>query len=247
VSGARTHRDAAKATKVFSLLFIQKKKIFLFLPDPVHSCYVKARAGVSSMQPRDAFFLTRATDHIVIDLIGAFVVWLGYRLFRDMPLRREGESKITLPGGVSILLSRVGPGIFFALFGTAMIGYTASHQVTLEDTDTATGQVHKTSGAFEGALPAAEPTVPQSALPVDEVVKLLAEIARVNDASGKPERFVRETALREARARLMLQSWNPAWGDKDAFASWIFDAAGMPPAPKKAESAAALFQNAPSP
>jgi len=42
----------------------------------------------------DQFFLARSVEHLVVALIGVAVVWMGYRLFREMPLRREGETKI---------------------------------------------------------------------------------------------------------------------------------------------------------
>ena len=74
-----------------------------------------------------AVVLTRAAERMLLVLVGALAIYLGYSLFLRMPNaakgRQDGEGKIELPGGVSIFLTRVGPGIFFALVGIAGIGY----------------------------------------------------------------------------------------------------------------------------
>ena len=68
-------------------------------------------------------FAWRAVERLIAVLIGGGSIYLGYRLFMALPeLSADGEGKFELPGGVSIYVSRVGPGIFFALFGTALVG-----------------------------------------------------------------------------------------------------------------------------
>ena len=46
-----------------------------------------------------------------------------------MPSVNKAEGKLELPGGVSIFLTRIGPGVFFALFGCAIIGYSVTKPV----------------------------------------------------------------------------------------------------------------------
>jgi hypothetical protein len=43
-------------------------------------------------------------------------------MFLAIPRAQTGEGKIELPGGVSIYVTRVGPGVFFALFGAVILG-----------------------------------------------------------------------------------------------------------------------------
>src|ERR1044072_3709340 len=62
-------------------------------------------------------------------LSGALCVLLGYRLFINLPEKTDSSGKVVLPGGVSIWLSRVGPGIFFALFGAAIVAYSFASTV----------------------------------------------------------------------------------------------------------------------
>ena len=83
-----------------------------------------------------AVVLTRAAERMLLVLVGALAIYLGYSLFLRMPNaakgKQDGEGKIELPGGVSIFLTRVGPGIFFALFGIAVIGYSVTRPVSLD-------------------------------------------------------------------------------------------------------------------
>ena len=183
----------------------------------------------------DAVILSRFAEHAAATFVGALVIFLGYRLFRDMPARREGETKIALPGGISIFLSRVGPGVFFALFGAALIGYTTTRPVSYQESD-ALGSSRAYSGLMNGPAqlaPRPAPGVPANALPVGRAVRVLADIAKdVNATPMSPQRLQRELALRDGRALLMLQNWQDGWGSADSFRAWVFDrgAEGDPPA-----------------
>jgi hypothetical protein len=83
-----------------------------------------------------AVVLTRAAERMLLVLVGALAIYLGYSLFLRMPNAakgaQDGEGKIELPGGISIFLTRVGPGIFFALFGILVIGYSVTRPVNLD-------------------------------------------------------------------------------------------------------------------
>ena len=66
---------------------------------------------------------TRHLERLVIALSGALTIWLGYRLVLSVPLAARGTGKLQLPGGISFFISRVGPGVFFALFGAGVLAY----------------------------------------------------------------------------------------------------------------------------
>ena len=87
------------------------------------------------MDPILAIIWSRTAERLLVIVAGIAAIWIGYRLFALMPSRRDGESKIELPGGVSILLSRVGPGTLFALFGAGLIAYSAASPVKYERSD----------------------------------------------------------------------------------------------------------------
>ena len=71
----------------------------------------------------------RAVERIVAVVIGGLSVYLGYRLFLHIPEQKEGEGKIDLPGGISIFVTRVGPGVFFALFGAVIVAFSVYHGI----------------------------------------------------------------------------------------------------------------------
>lgn len=203
------------------------------------------------MQPIESYYLGQDVLNLAIVGIGTFVIWLGYRLFRDMPSRREGETKISLPGGISIFLSRVGPGIFFALFGSAMIAYTAKGQHTFDD-----GRYKAADNrAFDGA-PTPDATsagaLPLKPLEAVRLVRILAgladEIAKTQAAAAQidPTQSGRVQVLKEVRAHLMLQAWDPAWGSAEAFAAWAINGGDPGQPPPDAKRAADIFNGASS-
>lgn len=74
---------------------------------------------------------TRHLERLVIALSGALTIWLGYRLVLSVPLAARGTGKLQLPGGISIFISRVGPGVFFALFGAGVLAYELHQAVQI--------------------------------------------------------------------------------------------------------------------
>jgi hypothetical protein len=72
------------------------------------------------------FLLIRAIERLIAVLVGAFAIYLGYRLFLAVKTTGEGSAQVKLPYDVTVMVSRVGPGVFFALFGSALIGISLS-------------------------------------------------------------------------------------------------------------------------
>jgi hypothetical protein len=84
------------------------------------------------LEPQLISIGARHLERLVIALSGALAIWLGYRLFLNMPLAEKGTGKLQLPGGISIFISRVGPGVFFALFGAGVLAYGLHQAVRIE-------------------------------------------------------------------------------------------------------------------
>src|SRR2546421_1153464 len=78
----------------------------------------------------------RHFERLLIVLGGGLSIYLGYRMFLAIPraatAAETGEGKLELPGGVSIYVTRVGPGVFFALFGAVILGLGLQHGLKLE-------------------------------------------------------------------------------------------------------------------
>ena len=71
----------------------------------------------------------RMAERILVVAIGGLAIYLGYRLFLKVPESHDSEGRIKLPWNITLLFSRVGPGVFFAVFGAAIVTY-ALHQTT---------------------------------------------------------------------------------------------------------------------
>jgi hypothetical protein len=78
----------------------------------------------------------RMIERIIATLLGGFFSWLGYRLFLDVTLKQDSSGEFKLPSGVIINLTRVGPGVFFALFGAAIVCFSLYSRVTIDRTET---------------------------------------------------------------------------------------------------------------
>ena len=203
-----------------------------------------------------AIIVSRAAEHLLASLIGIFAVYLGYRLFLNMPHRREGESKVELPGGVSIYVSRIGPGIFFAVFGTLLVGYGVSRPIDYRQATTAavpaTGTAAATASSaqmqYSGMMPGGSnaPATPSAAVAREPVVRALALLAA--DVAKTPpgaQRNERQIALREARVTVMQQAWRSDWGSSEVFTRWVYDEAEQDPPPASIKRAVAVYRGSP--
>lgn len=70
----------------------------------------------------EQLFLLRFIERIAIVAGGVFCIYLGYRLF-DRAKERQGELAIKTGTQLQLKISDVAPGIYFALFGTVLLGY----------------------------------------------------------------------------------------------------------------------------
>lgn len=74
----------------------------------------------------------RGFERLLVVLFGGMSLWLGYRLFMNGVLIAQtasGEFR-----SAKIQLTKVGPGIFFALFGTAVISISLFRPLSFNDT-----------------------------------------------------------------------------------------------------------------
>jgi len=186
-----------------------------------------------------AVVLTRAAERLLLVLVGAMAVYLGYNLFRQMPNARkganEGEGKIELPGGVSIFLTRIGPGVFFALFGFAVIGYSVTRPIQLNlpaPSGTATGASASAGGgvSYSGVgqrdpgLAARTPLAPIAGPEPEMVVaKLNGAYQDAQKRLNMVEALELAQVIRAAKFAVMLGRWKAEWGDRDAFERWARD------------------------
>ena len=68
----------------------------------------------------------RMLERLLVVGFGGMSIYLGYKLFFHLPHQTDQNGEIELPG-MKVVLSRVGPGVFFLVFG-AFILITNLHQ-----------------------------------------------------------------------------------------------------------------------
>ena len=199
--------------------------------------------------------LTRAFERLLVVAVGALAIYIGYRLFVLMPLRKEGEGKLDLPGGVSIVLSRIGPGVFFALFGAGLIAYSAApvsfklpqEMLEVARQANAATQYAEYVGMTDQARAAAGASgvvAPDASVPREVVVETLNSIAEnaLTDLAGS-QKLDADIAIREAKLALMREIWDETrWGDYAAFHRWVIVAAETGPPPDGSALAAAFYR-----
>ncbi|MGH6821641.1 MAG: hypothetical protein ACREDU_12385 [Methylocella sp.] len=205
-----------------------------------------------------AVVLSRATERILLIPVGALAIYLGYCLFRLIPASANSEGKLELPGGISIFLTRIGPGVFFALFGAVLIGYSATRPVefTMPSVVSAAarslpGQENKPiqassqlSGAkYSGAIEISSPPLPGGLKPEEVVAKLNGYAADAHarlDNKAAAEEIAE--VIKVAKLAVMISNWNADWGDRAAFDRWVREGAADDSPITEAPGAVVVFR-----
>jgi len=173
--------------------------------------------------------LARMFERILAVGIGGISIYLGFRLFTLMPDLPTGGADVKLPGGVSIMISRVGPGVFFSLFGAVIAGLSLSRPVDIPISN-ANGLVVMANAAIGGG----DGDLARRKAERGQVERTLADMEQITTllpASIDP--LVRNDsvrAIRTGRIALIHSVWGPDWGDFEAFKSWAESGADMPSA-----------------
>ncbi len=207
----------------------------------------------------------RAAERFANVLIGGLAIYLGYKLFMNLPNYQEdknGELKLLLPGDISVYISRVGPGVFFALFGTAIVLMSFYSTVKIQNGPAPI--------VITAPLPAPPPAVNPTTLTSISYVSGNIEADRFSvDRAGVKRDLVAlrnledtlntyvETdhgpqistneantllnTLQRVKRSLLLSVWEKNWGDAERFAQWVQQGALDPP-PKGFENVVGLFK-----
>jgi len=192
-------------------------------------------------------FLWRAAERLIALFIGAISIYLGYRLFASMrEFKADGEGKVELPGGISIYVSRVGPGVFFALFGTAIVAFSLLSPAETKTTSNPTSSLalKETSTSYLGDKGNAEVFDAErgrTLRDLDALTQLEAALVSaaesgdmaLSDAAANRLRI----ALPHIRQMLMASVWDEKnWGDLEDFRHWIHNGDPTTPPPSLSEA-----------
>lgn len=175
--------------------------------------------------PATIGIIIRGFERVVAVLIGGAAIYFGYRLFTLLPLRSRSDGEITLPGA-SVVLSKVGPGVFFALFGSYILYSSIAYPVTIEGLlgTQYSGQFEITPSVRQriaDPLPArAMDATPQERARARRAVQVLNCLQTQPAPSPLREEDV-VLAVRSAKIALLETVWDTStWGPLASFKPW---------------------------
>lgn len=198
------------------------------------------------MDPLLSGLLIRFFERITVVLIGGMAIYLGFRLFREVPKHRDSAGNLVLPWDISIKLTRVGPGIFFALFGVAVV--TSALFRPLEILPQSSGQMENKGG--EGKLTYVNPLPDKRDSNADARVPLQKNLAALDHMwESLPKNLAEQDrdSFKQNIGEIKLKLLKPVWGtpeegfgDFNIFELWVN--AGEPnPPPDGMQGALALY------
>ena len=161
--------------------------------------------------------ILRSLERIIAVLIGGLSMYLGYRLFLNMREQPDSEGHFSLPGGISIYLTRVGPGVFFALFGAIVIALSLYTTVTFRETSTASTVEFSGAGQTDDEEDRQGVEVERSQLKQD-IFFLNRTLPSIlpSDMSADEQVDVK-LAVPRIKLGLMKTVWDEDWGDYKRF------------------------------
>jgi len=151
------------------------------------------------MDPQTLTIALRGAERLLIVLCSGLCVWLGYRLFQSLPAVHGSGGQLELPSA-KLVISKVGPGVFFALFGALILWQAVLAQLKMDPTASGLKVTLAASSGDPQALRHVQRDV--------EVLNCLMQLAPQELGAGAVE-----TALHNARLSLLASVWQPAWGD----------------------------------
>lgn len=194
------------------------------------------------------FILFRSIERIASVLIGCYLIYLGYRLFLEIPVKENSEGKFTLPGGTAIHLTRVGPGIFFSLFGTAVLVFSLVTPVDYKEgmkTDV-TGRVER-SVSYLGAQVGGDSDVGGGGLVIErsslqmDLIVLNHVAGQLRDDLSEEAVFDITQAIPRIKLAVMKSVWDQQWGEYREFKKWLDHGGDVANPPEEFKAAVAYF------
>jgi hypothetical protein len=161
--------------------------------------------------------LFRAAERLLIVGAASLCIFLGYRLFQSLPTFHGSEGKLIFLK-TSVSLSKIGPGVFFALFGAFVLWRSTENVLVLNPPVNPTTQTSRQAAAAIYFGPEAAPNTPGNDTRAQHA---RADIAIINCIGRGASPYLAtlgqptvETALHNARVGLLETAWQLEWGGK---------------------------------
>ncbi len=171
--------------------------------------------------------LMRMLERILAVGIGGLTIYFGYRLFLLLPTQTTSDGKIELPG-YSVVLSKVGPGVFFLAFGALVLYQSFSSMVSVGP-NFAGAVIDMTQSKGDSPGDSELSSLPAHYVSPQELARLQLNLQVLNCANrvlnaneGIIPRDEIERSVRDAKLALMRDVWmTERWGDQSDFNHWV--------------------------
>ena len=186
-------------------------------------------------------FLLRFLERLAVVSFGGMAIYLGYRLFINVPTHKDSSGKLVLPWNISVVLTRVGPGVFFALFGVIVVSLSLMRPVEMsKDSD---GSIYS-YGASVTELTDPSARADGRALLRKEIGALNTFPEYVSENLPKPDQDSIKDTIRQVKLKLMKPVWgqpDQGFGEFSVFEQWVNEGESDPP-PSGMEGALTLYR-----
>ncbi|MDX2440288.1 MAG: hypothetical protein QNK40_07010 [Desulfobacterales bacterium] len=162
--------------------------------------------------------LFRGSERILIVAAATICILLGYKLFKIVS-QQESEGKFKL-GNLSVTLTKVGPGVFFSLFGAYVLFHSVTHPLIMtlpqNNSKPTTEQSAVKIPTNINWMATTDPISPDLAQRAIGPIKILNCLAGKADGSKLVMNRV-EAAIHTAKVAIIADVWQKEWGDSDDF------------------------------
>lgn|GEM_PF-5905731 len=174
---------------------------------------------------------------VVAFAIAGLLAYFGYKLFFAVPNKSESGGKIETPG-LTITLSRIAPGTFFAICGAGIVIASFIYPMKIDGMNggSAMGSIGQVSENREPPLGTTNTQPPPPTASLNQSITdaqrahFVKAIQQLNCLRTKTQLKESEVnAIDQARVALMARLWIEDWGNFQAFETWALEGRGDPP------------------
>lgn len=162
--------------------------------------------------------LLRGSERILIVAAATICIVLGYKLFKIVS-QQESEGKFKL-GDLSVTLTKVGPGVFFSLFGAYVLFHSVTHPLIMTMPQNKGKSAEELSAARTPVninwMATAGPITPDLATRAIGPIKSLNCLAKKAEGSKVDINRI-EADIHTAKVAIIADVWQKEWGDSEAF------------------------------
>jgi hypothetical protein len=163
----------------------------------------------------------RVVERLVVVLFAGLTVYLGYRLFLEVPRMRDSEGEVKLLAlNMTAKVARIGPGVFFAIFGVAVLLASYLHPVSIESPPRTQAAEAKEGKKFIGISGTEQEQT--DILRMQVVAHTIGSLNKLAAAAvtkcGADSAREHGTTIRDAKLLIMDLVWRTSeWGDPATF------------------------------